>query len=175
MQKSCVIPISCDARVAHECCGILQCTPGSFLCNYLGLPISNKKLKKGDLLQWIEKIADRLPSWKASLLNLAGRTTLVWFVLSTIPVYLLIAMNVPKWVIKSIDKLRRGFIWKGRKEVNEGSCLVTWDKVTRPLNLGGMGILNLQYISWALQTKWLWVQKIDPNRPWSGLELPIES
>jgi hypothetical protein len=46
-------------------------------------------------------------------LNLAGRTTLVRFVLSVIPIYLLIAIKIPKWVIKSIDKIRREFLWKG--------------------------------------------------------------
>jgi hypothetical protein len=94
---------------------------------------------------WVEKIADRLPSWKASLLNLAGRTALVHFVLSTIPVYLLIAMSVPKWVIKGIDRVRRGFLWKGRNEVNGGNCLVSWDIVTRPFFLGGLGIPNLHF------------------------------
>jgi hypothetical protein len=76
-----------------------------------------------DCRWWVQKIADRLPSWKASL-NFAGRTTLVRFVLSAIPVYLLITLHVPKWVIKSIIKIRRAFLWKGRKEVNGGNCLV---------------------------------------------------
>jgi hypothetical protein len=53
------------------------------------LSISNKKLRKGDLMQWVEKIAVCRPRWNASLLNLAGRTALVHFVLSAIPVYLL--------------------------------------------------------------------------------------
>ena len=30
------------------------------------------------------------------------------------------------------------------------------------------------YQSWALQAKWLWLQKTDPNKPWSGLEFPIQ-
>jgi hypothetical protein len=42
---------------------------------------------------WVEKIADRLPFWKASLLNLAGRTAVVRFVLFAILVYLLIATS----------------------------------------------------------------------------------
>jgi hypothetical protein len=73
---------------------------------------------------WVEKIADRFPFWKASLLNLAGRTAVVRFVLFAILVYLLIAMSVPRWVIKAIDKVRRGFLWKGRKDVKGDSCLV---------------------------------------------------
>jgi hypothetical protein len=32
-------------------------------------------LKKGDLLPLVDAVADRLPSWKANLMNKAGRTT----------------------------------------------------------------------------------------------------
>jgi hypothetical protein len=150
LQKSCAIPISCDVQTAQDSCNILQCNPTSFPCNYLGLPVSDKKLGRRDLLQWVDKIANRLPSWKAPFLNLAGRTALVRFVLSAIPVYLFIAMNVPKWVISATNKIRRGFLWKGRKDVKGGHCLVAWDKVTRLLDLGGLGIPNLIYKSWAL-------------------------
>ena len=120
---------------------------------------------------WVERIAERLPNWKAHLLNLAGRTALVRFVLSAIPIYLLIEMNTPKWVIKEIDKIRREFIWKGRKEANGGSCLVSWETVTKPISLGGLGIPNLQFKSWALQAKWLWLERIDT---WQGLNLPVQ-
>jgi hypothetical protein len=78
----------------------------------LGLTISDKKLNRNILMNWVDKIADRLPNWKARLLNLAGRTALVRFVLSAIPVSLFIAMNVPKWVIKAINKVKKGFMWR---------------------------------------------------------------
>lgn len=71
----------------------------------LGLPLSSKKLIAGDLALWIEKIAAKLPGWKAELLNLFGRITLIKSVLSAISVYLFIAINAPKWVIKAIDKI----------------------------------------------------------------------
>lgn len=108
-------------------------------------------------MQWIDKIVDPLPGWKAHLLNLAGRTAMVRFVLSAIPVYLFIALNVPKWVIKKIDKIRRAFLWTGRKETNGGICLVAWggDRI----NLGGFGTPNLQVAGWALQIRWLWLKK----------------
>lgn len=134
----------------------LVCTMASFPCTYLGLPISDKKLKKADLLPWIEKIGDKLPSWKESLMNMAGRAVWVKFVLSALPIYVLIAINVPKWFIKAINKIRRGFFWKGRQDVNGGCCLVAWDKVQRPLELGGLGVRNLEFMGWALQVRWLW-------------------
>jgi hypothetical protein len=174
LHKSCAIPIRCEDELLQEGCTILQCTLSSFPSNYLGLPISDKKFSRNILMNWVDKIADRLPNWKARLLNLAGRTALVRFVLSAIPVYLFLAMNVPKWVINKIDRIRKGFVWRGRKEANGGSCLVAWDIVTRPLKYGGLGIPNLQHMCWALQTKWLWLQKTDRNRPWHGLSIPIQ-
>jgi hypothetical protein len=62
MNKSCAIPICCAAPVVHECCSTLQCVPAAFPCTYLGLPISNKKLRTSDLIVWVDKIAARLPN-----------------------------------------------------------------------------------------------------------------
>jgi hypothetical protein len=146
-----------------------------FLCVYLGLPISNQRLKKSDLMPWIEKIGNKLPGWKATLMNMVGRTTWARFVISAIPIYVLIAIKVPKWFIKAIDKIRRAFVWKGRQQVNGGTCLVAWDKVQRPLDLGGLGILNLEYLSWALQIRWLWLQKTGDARAWKGLQIPVHA
>jgi hypothetical protein len=52
-------------------------------------------------------------------------------------------------------------------------CLVSWDIVTRPLILGGFGVPNLYFQSWALQAMWLWLEKTDTNKPWHGLKLPV--
>lgn len=173
LQKSCVIPIHCADDQQVMVSQTLPCAPAAFPCTYLGLLVSDKRLKKHDLMTWIDKVANKLPGWQAALMNMAGRTTWVRFVLSAIPIYVLVAINVPKWFIKAINKLRRGFLWKGRHNANGGSCLVAWEKVQRPLDLGGLGILNLEQMSWALQIRWLWLKKIDSARPWKGLEIPV--
>jgi len=46
-----------------------------------------------------------------------------------------------------------------------------WEKVMQPLELGGLGIHKV--MGWALQMRWLWIEKIKPDRPWAGLEIPI--
>jgi hypothetical protein len=71
--------------------------------------------------QNLDAIAERLPSWKASLIHPAGRATLIKAVLSSIPIYLQIAIHCPKWVIKAIEKILRGFLWKGCKEIKGGT------------------------------------------------------
>jgi len=172
IQKSNIIPISCTEGSLGVIQDILPGTISEFPCKYLGLPLSNRKLRKRDLMPWIEKIADKLPCWKATLTNRAGRATLVRCVLSAMPIHLLIAINVPIWFIKAVDKIRRGFLWQGKEKANGGCCLVAWEKVMRPLDLGGLGIPNLEVMAWALQVRWQWLKKTKADRPWSDLELP---
>jgi hypothetical protein len=59
-------------------------------------------------------------------LSLAGRETLVKLVLTSQPIYHLTVFPMQKWLIKQIDKLQRGFLWKGDEleKVSGGHCLV---------------------------------------------------
>jgi hypothetical protein len=61
---------------------------------------------------------------------------------------------------------------EGEKNVTGGHCLVRWEKVKRPKNLGGLGILDLECFSRALRLRWLWFEWVEPDRPWVGTELP---
>jgi len=70
------------------------------------LLLSIRKLTKADLQPIVDKIADMLPGWKAALMSTAGRAVLVKAVLTAVPVYLLIALDVPKWLLRAIDKMR---------------------------------------------------------------------
>jgi hypothetical protein len=70
------------------------------------------------------------------LIHTAGRVTQVKAVLSSIPIYHQIALHCPKWVIKEIVKILRGFLWKERKDIKGGHCLVGWQRVCRAQELG---------------------------------------
>jgi hypothetical protein len=50
---------------------------------------------------------------------------------------------------------------------------VSWPVVTRPKELGGLGIADLKTLGWALRVRWLWLQKTQPDKPWAYLPLKM--
>ena len=99
----------------------------------------SKKLTKEQFQPIIDRIADQLPGWKADLMTRAGRVVQVQFVMTAMLVYVAMAAELPPWAIKAIDKIRRGFLWRGRKDAKGGHCLIAWPKICRHLELGGAG------------------------------------
>jgi len=123
--------------------------------------------------EWIfSRLLIRWPAWKGNFINRAGRLKLVNSVLSSIPVYFLTVFDIKKWALKKIDKIRRGFLWKGSSEAKGRQCLVAWEKVKRPKLRGGLGVLDLEKFSRALRLRWLWFMWVDPDRPWVGSAVP---
>jgi hypothetical protein len=173
LQKSSVLPIRCGATELATIQNLLPCEIASFPCKYLGLPLSLKKLTKEQVQPIIDRIADQLPGWKANLMTKIGRKVLVQSVLTGMLIYMLMAIDLPPWAIKAVDKIRRGFLWKGRRDAQGGHCLVAWVKVCRPIELGGLGIADLKSLSWALRMRWLWLQKTEPDRPWAALPIHV--
>lgn len=115
MHKNSILPIKCQDSGLDMVRSEMLCSISTFPCKYLSLPLTFSKLRKEDLQPLIDKLDDHLPGWKAAMLNIAGRSVLVCAVLTTIPIYTLMALEVPKWVIKTIDKRWRVFLWKGRQ------------------------------------------------------------
>jgi hypothetical protein len=74
---------------------------------------------------------------------------------------------------QAIQKLMRGFLWKGRKDIKEVHCLIGWQRVCRPRKLGGLGIHDMEVMGWALSMRWLWLKKTQPTRPWAAFEVQV--
>lgn len=102
---------------------ILGCNVGSLPFSYLGLPLHSKKFKKVDWTPVINRIDKRIEGWKAKLLSLGGRLTLVNSVLTNLPLHYFTVFKVPPWVIQSIEALRRAFFWKGCNKINREGLL----------------------------------------------------
>jgi hypothetical protein len=171
--KCAVYPIRCDDVDLDMVMQPFQCSIQDFPSNYLGLPLHVGQIRRVEVQPLIDKIADRLPTWKGRFLNRGGRLKILNVVLSLIPTYFLTVFAPKKWAIKRIDKLHRGFLWKGSEVASGGHCLVRWKNVRKPKSVGGLGVLDLERFSRALRLRWLWFQWTEPNRPWVGTDPPV--
>jgi len=77
------------------------------LDNYLGFPILKGRPKRSDFHFIIEKMQNRLASWKNRLLNKTGRMTIATFVSSFIQSYYLQINWLPQSICDSIDQTTR--------------------------------------------------------------------
>lgn len=138
------------------------------LWSRLGLTL---QLREG--LSLVDNIAAQLPTWRASLLRRAGRLVLVNSKLSAMPIFHMMALDLPPSFFKCVDKLRRGFFWRGIEDAKGGCCLVAWHIVCLSKPYGGLGVLNLRLMNQALRMRWLWFEKMGMDKPWHGLPMPL--
>jgi hypothetical protein len=105
----------------------------------------------------VDSVTDRLSTWRSRFMSRAGRTTLTKVTLSAIPIHVSKAVEVSPWIYHEIDRLHRAFMWAGSNKVKGGKSKVTWSWVARPLELGGLGILDLTTLGYVLRMSWLWL------------------
>jgi hypothetical protein len=65
-------------------------------------------------------------------------------------IFAMMSLDVLVETLLAIEKILRGFLWKGRKDAQGGNYLVAWDRVCMPKEFGGLGIPNLQKLNLAL-------------------------
>lgn len=175
LQKCSITPIFGNQEDIEAFQGEFPCQVQQFPIRYLGVPLSTKRLSRACIRPVIEKVAAKLTPWHGKLMNKSGRLIVVKSVASAIPIYTIMANNLPAWAIEEIDSLRRNFLWVGGEQSARGKCTVAWPTVCRPTTLGGLGVSDLKLAGIALQARWLWLQKCDQDRAWSSLGITVSN
>lgn len=78
---------------------------------HLGIRMNGRCLPSDAFNSHINKINFQLTGWRAKLLSMAGKVTLLRSTIFTIPIYQLVGCLVPLAIIDKIKKLARNFIW----------------------------------------------------------------
>ncbi|PWA77746.1 reverse transcriptase domain-containing protein [Artemisia annua] len=131
---------------------IIGCKVGRLPFDYLGIKVGANMSRIANWSGVLETIKGRLQSWKSNLLSIGGRLTLIKSVLSSLPVYYLSLYKAPVAVIEAIEKMMRHFLWCGSKE-GRGLHWVSWEIVTKPKKVGGLGISKIEDVNSALLAK----------------------
>lgn len=174
LSKCSITPIYGGEDILEEVVSVLGCQVQEFPIHYLGLPLSTKKTTKAYVHEIVEAMARKLPPSHGSLMARSGRLVWIKSVLRAVPVYSMMAHSLPPWAISKIDSICRKFLWVWKDESVRGECLVAWTTACRPTELGGLGITDLKLAGFALQARWLWLQKTDSTRAWSELPLNVD-
>ncbi|KAJ1690173.1 hypothetical protein LUZ63_014328 [Rhynchospora breviuscula] len=152
----------------------MGCRPATFPIKYLGLSLSDKRLRKSDYFPLIDRIRTKLASWSAGLLSYAGRLVLVNACLTAMPLFFMSAFLVPKWVTKEIDKLRMRFFWHGTSDARK-LVMVSWEKICTPKKQGGLGVLSFTEMNKALLARWLWCWISNKDNMWPTLAATLQN
>ena len=89
-------------------------------------------------------MARKMPPCHGALMARSGRLVWIKSVLRAVPIYAMIAEDLPPWARKEIDSLCRKFFWAGNDASVKGKCMVSWPIVCKPTTLGGLGVSDLK-------------------------------
>jgi hypothetical protein len=165
--------IRCPVEVAAFMDQELGCSVLPFPLQYLSLLLGLRKPTTAQLQYLVDAVANRLPGWRASMLNRVGHLELVRLTLAAILIFALISLDVQIETLLAIEKILRGFLWKGWRYAHGGHCLVAWDRVCMPKELGGLGIINLRKMNIALRACWLWLSRVEATWPWKEFDIQV--
>jgi hypothetical protein len=74
----------------------------------------------------VNSVSAKLPQWQGPLMVRIGRLIWIKSALRSVPIYAMMAENMPPWVCEEIDKICRKFLWVGKNGDVRGKCMVAW-------------------------------------------------
>jgi hypothetical protein len=127
--KNELLSIEGDNNVNRSFAEIFNCQVGMFPVKYLGVPVSAKRLRVIDWLKLEEKLGKKLDTWQGNSLFFCGRTVLINYNLSNMPIYHMSMFLLPKTAIKRMDKMKRKFFGRlGVSKVDLPWVKLIWRK-----------------------------------------------
>ncbi|GJS33128.1 putative RNA-directed DNA polymerase, eukaryota, reverse transcriptase zinc-binding domain protein [Tanacetum coccineum] len=119
------------------------CEAGFFSFIYLGLPISSNMTRISNWQPPFDRFKARLSGWKANLLSIGGRLTLIKSMLGSLGIYYLSIFKVSETVVKSLESLRASFFWGSSKDYKK-LAWVKWSNILASLDKEGLSVGSLK-------------------------------
>ncbi|GKC98410.1 reverse transcriptase domain, reverse transcriptase zinc-binding domain protein [Tanacetum coccineum] len=115
------------------------CIAGDIPFNYIGLPIGSNMKSIASWKTLVDRFHMRLSSWKANLLSIGGRLTLIKSVLGSLGIYYLSVFRAPESVLQDLERIQAKIFWGGNKDENK-MAWVKWPIILNSFDKGGLNI-----------------------------------
>jgi hypothetical protein len=105
---------------------------------YLGLPTAVGRSKDGAFKHIPDRSRGKVHGWKGQGLSMEGKETLIKSVLQAVSTYPMGCFRLSERMCNSLTSIASGFWWgsaEGRRKVP----WISWDRMCKPKNRGGMG------------------------------------
>lgn len=103
------VPDDFVSDLAHS----IGCRAASFPMNYLGIPVGCNMARCANWNAIIQRFSSKLSLWKARLLSVGGRLSLIKSVLGHLPTYYMSIYPMPSSIIKKLESMRNCFFLGG--------------------------------------------------------------
>jgi hypothetical protein len=133
---------------------IFGCKASSLPFWYLGIPIHYRRLLNKEWNPVENRFEKKLGCWLGKLLSYGDRLILINLVLTSLPMFMLSFLEIPKGVQKRLDFYCSRFFWQS-DEHKRKYRLTKWNIICRPKDQGGLGIEVLDIKNKCLLSKWL--------------------
>jgi hypothetical protein len=122
---------------------------------YLGLPVIFGRSKKEVFAFVQDRIWKKIKGWKEKCLSKAGKETLIKAVAQAIPSYIMSCYKIPEGCCANIESMLSNFWW-GSSEHKKKIHWMSWVRLGRAKNKGGLGFRGFSDFNKALLGKQCW-------------------
>ncbi|GKC25373.1 putative RNA-directed DNA polymerase, eukaryota, reverse transcriptase zinc-binding domain protein [Tanacetum coccineum] len=165
VNKSKLLGVCVSDEDVADMAKVLGCGVIKLPMTFLGVPVGGNMGRCENWVRIIQKFKSKLCQWKARMLSVGGRLTLLKSVVSNLPTFYMSLYLMPVTVQKQLESMRNRFFLGGDLGEKKVSW-VKWNTCLASKAMGGLGIGSIYALNVALLFKWIWRFRCSPNDLW---------
>ena len=143
---------NCNVSVVEEINNILEVQQQVFEPKYLGLPVPEGRVHKGQFETLQDRLRKRLIDWSEQYVSIGNKEILIKAVAQAIPTYVMSVFRLPASVCDDLTKMMRQYWW-GVENGKRKMAWLSWEMMMLPKAMGGMGFRDMRALNQALLAK----------------------